>query len=137
MQKLSRTLLGHDPQGGVRFGGRLGADAESYVPWGVLAAGLLPMILATLDRRLAHFAFLEKKSPEVGYFLSSAKVLLSHLALQRPVLVIDGGVVGRCCGSGSYRPSPAAGVAGAPRAAGTRSRRLPHGPGRTGVTAEA
>src|SRR3989442_10996730 len=57
----SHRRWGHDAQGGVRFGGRLGADAESYVPWGVLAAGLFPMILATLDRRLAHFAFLEKE----------------------------------------------------------------------------
>jgi len=36
-----------------------------------------------------------------------------------------------------YRLSPAAGVDGVPRAAGTRSRRLPHRPGRTGVKAEA
>jgi hypothetical protein len=36
-----------------------------------------------------------------------------------------------------YRPSPAAGVAGAPRAAGARSHRLPRSPDRTGVTAEA
>jgi hypothetical protein len=77
----SHRRWGHDAQGGVRFGGRLGADAESYVPWGVLAAGLFPMILATLDRRLAHFAFLEKE-PRGGVFslLCQSPAVSSRLA---------------------------------------------------------
>jgi hypothetical protein len=33
------------------------------VPWGILSCELLPIIAATRDRSLAHFAILEKNDP--------------------------------------------------------------------------
>ena len=44
---------------------QLGSDEASYVPWGVLSCELLPIVSIPRDRRLAHFAILEKKEPEL------------------------------------------------------------------------
>ena len=60
------TAGGNDAQAVGECGLLLGSDEASYVPWGVLSFEFLPIVSISRNRRLAHFAILEKKDTVVN-----------------------------------------------------------------------